>query len=77
MPALLRRPRRRDLCQAIRARGIASRAIRFATNCGREPLEKAKSGHIERYDTDPEYRLNMQASGFAREIFFDDGEPVG
>ncbi len=29
---------------------------------------KGKSGHIERYDTDPEHRLNMQASGFAREI---------
>ena len=40
-------------------------------------LGQGKSGHIERYDNDPEYRLNMQASGTAREIFFDDGEPVG
>ena len=40
-------------------------------------MEKNKSGHIERYDTDPEYRLSMQASGFAGEMFFDGGEPVG
>ena len=32
-------------------------------------MEKGKSGRIERYSYDPEHRLNMQASGFAREIF--------
>ncbi len=38
---------------------------------------KGKSGHAERYDVDPEHRINMQASGCARDIFFGDGTAVG
>ncbi len=40
-------------------------------------LGKGKSDHAERYDVDPEHRMNMQAGGFARDLFFDDGAPVG
>ncbi len=40
-------------------------------------LGNGRSGHAERYDVDPEYRMNMQASGFAWDFFFDDGAPVG
>ena len=35
------------------------------------------SGHARRYDVDPEYRLNMQAGGYTRDLYFDDGEAVG
>ncbi len=40
-------------------------------------LGKGKSGRAERYDVDPVYRMNMQASGCARDLFFDDGAAVG
>ena len=40
-------------------------------------IKGGHSGHAQRYDLDPEYRLNMQASGYERDLYFDDGEAVG
>ncbi len=36
-----------------------------------------RAGHAQRCDLDNEHRMNMQASGYARDLFFDDGEAVG
>ncbi len=36
-------------------------------------LGKGKSGHAERYDVDPEHRVNMQRKWLCQDIFFNEG----